>query len=206
MNSKFKVSSLVSAYRKINPFIRFALNGVILYLIWQIFYTVFRDLDFINFFYEEATYLLTTIQLRFTKILLEIFGYHIEIYGKLIKAIGGTSIHLDRGCLGRNPQGLFIGFLLAYPGSFKNKLWYIPLGLIVITILNIFRIIALFITNDYYPEYLDLNHHYIFKIVVYFFIFLMWLIWIQKVSKFKFNYKKLNENNVAEKINENNDK
>jgi exosortase/archaeosortase family protein len=204
MSKNLNIKNLVYSYKKINPFLRFAINGIFLFLIWKLFYSFIRNLDFVDFIYEESTYILTNFQLILTKFVLEIFGYNIEIYGKLIKAVGGTSIHLDRGCLGRNPQGLFIGFILAFPGSFKNKLWYIPLGLMVITLLNIVRIIALFITNNCCAEYMDLNHHYIFKIIVYFFIFLMWYIWIQKISKF--NYKKLSEKAVKEKKTENTDK
>jgi hypothetical protein len=32
------------------------------------------------------------------------------------------------------------------------------------------------------PEYLDFNHHYTFTVIVYAFIFLLWMIWVNKFS------------------------
>lgn len=201
-----KINSLNTAlekYRELNLFIRLAINGIVLYLIWTVFYKIFRDYYLVDYFYEEVTHHLTNIELIITKVFLGILGYDVEIFGKVIKIIGGTSIHLDRGCLGRNPIGLFVGFILAFPGIISRKLWYISLGLLVISFLNICRIVALFITNDCCSEYMDLNHHYIFKIIVYIFIFIMWFIWISKVNRFT-SQKKFSEKTNVDTTDENN--
>jgi len=191
------MNDYILKYKQLNPFIRLAVNGTVLFLIWTIFYKYFRSSDFIYFYYEEITYRLTNLQLKVTEFFLELIGYDIELYAKQIKHVGGASVHLDRGCLGRNPQGLFVGFILAWPGKFKNKLWFIPSGLIAIWIINVFRISALLITSNCCPQYMDLNHHVIFKIIVYACIFLMWFIWIQKINK----HHKVNENKNAPVVN-----
>jgi len=198
---------LLEKYRQLNLFIKLIVNGIVLYFLWTVFFMFFRNLEIVDFIYEEGTFYMTNIHLGITKFLLDLINYPAEIYGKSICSIQyGTSILLDRGCLGRNPIGLFVGFILAYPGDIKNKIWYIPLGLLVFSILNTIRIIGLYITNIRFPEYMDLNHHFVFKIIIYIFIFLMWYIWIKKINKFSNNYKKPNENIVAEKISENNPK
>jgi len=180
---KTKILYYIKQYKKIRPTFRFVINGAVIYLLWTVFYELIRDFYLFDFIYEEITYHLTNTQLFLTKQFLNIIGYDVEIYGKLIKIVDGASIHLDRGCLGRNPLGLFVGFILAFPGSTKHKFWFIPAGVLFISSLNVLRIIALLLTNQYYPQYMDLNHHFIFKIIVYFFILMMWIIWIKKIKK-----------------------
>jgi len=191
---KNKILNSVLSYKKINPTYRFVINGAIIFLIWTIFYKLIRNFYLFDFFYEEVTYHLTNIQLYLTKIILNLVGFNIEIYGKMISIVDGASVHLDRGCLGRNPLGLFVGFLLAFPGTIKHKLWFIPAGVLFISLLNVFRIIALILTNEYYPQYMDLNHHFIFKVIVYFFIFVMWAFWIKNLKKAKKNLFEIKQN------------
>ncbi len=162
--------------------LKFALNSIILLLLWFSFYKVFRNILLVDYLYEEAIYGLTKIQLIFSKLFLEMLGYNVEIYGKIVKIVGSYGVHLDRGCLGRNTLGLFLGFIIAFPGSIKNKTWFLSLGTVIFIFLNILRIMALAITDMCCRERLDFNHHFAFKIVVYAVIFLLWVWWIQKYS------------------------
>lgn len=161
------------------------INIIVIILIWILFYNFIRKISFIDYIYEEGIYFQTKIQLIFSKLLLNIFGYDIEIYGKTIKIIGSYGVHLDRGCLGRNTLGLFIGFILVFPGNFLNKLWFMILGVIIFIFLNVSRIVALTIIENICPQNLDFNHHFTFKIIVYIVIFFLWTWWIRKYSLLK---------------------
>lgn len=173
---------LIDKYKNLTPLIKFFANGVILVIIWALFYQFLRYSPFIHSLYEIATNSLTKSLLISSEFLLEIFGFETEISGKIMRIVGTGGIHLDRGCLARNLMGLFTGFIIAYPGSIKHKLWVIPAGLLVINILNVFRISGLAYLVLRFPEYVDINHHVIFKYTVYFFIFLMWYFWIKHYS------------------------
>lgn len=74
----------------------------------------------------------------------------------------------------------FTGFIIAFPASIKNKIWYIPFGIVMIYLLNVFRIFCLAIIWIYYPAYLDFNHHYTFTLFVYLDIFLLWMAFVKK--------------------------
>jgi exosortase/archaeosortase family protein len=162
--------------------VKFFINGALLFGIWWVFYTFLRDTAFIHNLYEEITAILTKNLLIASKHFLNILGFETEVFGKTIRITGTGGVYLDRGCLGRNLMGLFAGFIIAYPGIIKKKLWYIPLGLVLITIINIFRISALAYIVVCCPEHVDINHHVIFKYTVYTLIFLMWYIWIKRVN------------------------
>ncbi len=194
-----KIKEFVIKYKKIKPLYRFAINGLFLYLLWIVFYSFFRYHSFVNFFYDEATFHLTNSWLYSTKFFLNMLGYEagIEIPRKLLILAGTPGVILERGCLGRNMMGLFAGFIIVYPGNIKTKLWYIPLGLLIIYMLNVFRIAGLSFTQLYFPEYLDINHHTVFKYTVYTAIFILWVIWIGKLNKS--SVEKTNDSSVETK-------
>jgi exosortase/archaeosortase family protein len=71
--------------------------------------------------------------------------------------------------------------IVAYPGPLKYKLIFIPAGILAIHGLNITRFYALAMSDLYSREYFELHHHFIFKAVVYVFIFLIWM-WFVRLS------------------------
>lgn len=172
---------------------RFLINLAVLGLIWIVFYKVFRYKGFIHKFYEYGVIKFTNFLTETTRIFLTIFGYEAEVEGKIIRIVGTAGIYLDKGCLARNLMGLYVGFVLAYPGTWKNKLWYIPFGLVVINILNILRLGGMAILVKCCPENVDFNHHYVFKIVTFGAILIMWYFWI-----FQMNKKPKQKENISE--------
>jgi exosortase/archaeosortase family protein len=184
--------SIFEKYKKLPDIIKFVVNGTLLVVLWFIFYSVFRYMNFIHQMYEIASREFTNFLLWNCKALLNILGYEVEISGKAFNIVGTAGVYLDKGCLARNLMGLFTGFVIAYPGLVKIKLWFIPSGLIVINILNIIRLSAIAILTECCPEKVEFNHHYVFKIVVFSCILLMWYIWIFKINIPK-NDKNINE-------------
>lgn len=77
----------------------------------------------------------------------------------------------------------WIFIMLLFPGSWKHKLWYIPLGLIVIHFVNVFRICSLALSLLPWPAHFDFFHDYVIKTFFYFVIFLMWVIWVEKIAR-----------------------
>jgi exosortase/archaeosortase family protein len=80
-------------------------------------------------------------------------------------------------CNGLVLYALFSGFIVAFPGPARRKLWFIPLGLFLIYSLNVLRVIALSINTYYDHKSADFNHHYTFTAVVYASIFALWMWW-----------------------------
>ena len=75
---------------------------------------------------------------------------------------GSNGVWIGGPCNGITLMFLFAIFVIAYPGSFKNKLWYVPLGILIVHIINIIRIIVLALIANYNYYYLDFNHTYTF--------------------------------------------
>ncbi|MCC6684896.1 MAG: exosortase family protein XrtF [Bacteroidia bacterium] len=91
-------------------------------------------------------------------------------------------VGVGRPCNGLELFALFAGFVLAFPGNWKHKLWYIPAGVLVIHILNVMRVASLTLIQLNYPQYLQFNHKYTFTVLVYALTFGLWMIWVNKFS------------------------
>jgi exosortase family protein XrtF len=93
-----------------------------------------------------------------------------------------TGVWVGDECNGFKLFSIFSIFIMAFPGNIKTKLWFIPLGLVIIHLANVFRVMALVLINNHYPQYLDFNHLYTFTILVYAIIFILWYIWAKKYA------------------------
>ncbi len=167
--------------------VRFLVGGIVLFFITWFFYGVLRENETIDEYYVTALNYFARMLLFFSEIFTELLGFEVVTYGKTIRIIDGLKAHgvyLDRGCMGRNVMLAYAGLIAVFPGSWKHKIWYIPMGLAIITFVNILRISGLAITAYCCPEYSEVNHHLVFKIVAWGVIFILWKIWFDKFSPF----------------------
>lgn len=98
---------------------------------------------------------------------------------------GSNGVWIGGPCNGITLMFLFAIFVIAYPGSIKNKLWYVPLGILIVHTINIIRIIALALISYYNYEYLDFNHTYTFTFLAYSAVFGLWMLWVNNFSNTK---------------------
>jgi len=93
------------------------------------------------------------------------------------------SLYVANVCLGADVMFIFAAFVIAYPGQQKAKFWFIPVGIVAIHLVNILRITGLCLTKIYWPTMMDPNHHVIFNIIIFSFVFMLWIRWITHYSK-----------------------
>ena len=74
----------------------------------------------------------------------------------------------------------WIFLMVLFPGPWKHKLWYIPVGLVIIEWTNVIRICGILMLQIQWPNSFHLAHDYIFKLFFYLVIFLMWMVWVEK--------------------------
>jgi len=161
---------------------RFFLISSLIYLFWFLLY---------EYYIKPHTLLdekvITNIILS-TKFFLEAFSYKVylvmdNLNFQMIGIDGAHPVWIGGPCDGVSIMAIFLIFISAYPGNQKHKLWYIPLGIIYIHFINIFRVAGLTLINFYAPEYLEFNHNYTFTFIVYSLIFIFWITWVNKFSK-----------------------
>ena len=69
--------------------------------------------------------------------------------------------------------------MLIFPGPWKHKAWYIPLGLVIVEFINVVRVVGISLFLIRFPHDFELAHEYIFKTMFYVVIFLMWVVWVE---------------------------
>jgi exosortase family protein XrtF len=90
-------------------------------------------------------------------------------------------LRIVEGCNGASTMILFAAFVIAFSGSWKKSLWFIPLGIVIIHLSNIFRIFILGVVAMNKPEWSDFFHQYFLPAAIYGTIFLLWVFWVRMV-------------------------
>lgn len=103
-------------------------------------------------------------------------------YSVLVLMNGLPAVVVGAPCNGMVLYALFGGFVLAFPGPWRRKLWFIPLGMALIWVLNVLRVAALALNHHYAHQSVDFNHHYTFTFVVYACIFGLWMLWARRLA------------------------
>jgi exosortase/archaeosortase family protein len=93
---------------------------------------------------------------------------------------GAPTVVVGAPCDGLVLYALLVGFVLAYPGSNQRRLWFIPVGIAALWLLNVIRIMALALNHRYSPETFDFDHHYAFNAVAYAALGGLWLLWTRQ--------------------------
>jgi exosortase/archaeosortase family protein len=94
----------------------------------------------------------------------------------------GSWISINRSCAGDKQILQFMLLLLIYPGPWKHKLWYIPMGMVIIHFTNVLRIVLLSLVSVNWPEYWHLAHNTVLRGMFYVVILVLWIVWIEFIG------------------------
>lgn len=168
--------------RLLKPFLYKAVG---LFVVWQVMYHLVIVPD------GRANQWLTEKVVIGTKLGLNLFGYDTS-HNWTNHFDGDTSryVFIDNEpvvlvgdpCNGLELMALFMGFIIAFPGSWKFKSIFLPLGSIFIFFINVIREVILALNYKYFQETFDFNHKYTYVFIVYSFIFLIWRYWLNNYS------------------------
>jgi exosortase family protein XrtF len=157
--------------------IRFLIIFFALYLGWTVLYELVIQP------WGKLDQLVINSCSNFSAALLNLLGYSTFTSSReTIRTIGIDGTHglwIGDPCNGITLFALFSSFIVAFPGSTKHKLWFIPLGIMLIHLMNVIRIAVLCIIVFYNTNWLDFNHTYFFQILMYIFIFSLWWLWMK---------------------------
>ena len=219
MSTKIK-NFLNNLYQKLRPFkdiIWFLCLFLIFEFIWKLCVHVGDDERILLVLgknltgYTEGICLWTAESLYW--LIHDLLGYHdFYINGNILQFKNSIPIEIVWGCTGLKQVFMFTFIITFYFGPTKKKLWYIPMSLVILIIVNILRlaIIFLIIRNpfpewfitvnewynnhtwsntkenyiQFYKDWFNVFHRDIFTWLYYDgIIFILWLIWEEKINK-----------------------
>ncbi len=143
-------------------------------LYWQ-----FADkyLDYISFWRYSL--------LKFSSIIANLVGFDTQMVGPYkLKLAGETHmVSMVYSCIGYGVTSVWLAFTLAMEFGWKKKLFWLVIGSCGLFILNCFRIVAILLAHDRLGENALFDHHTLFNIVAYGFVFLLMYLIIQANEK-----------------------
>jgi exosortase/archaeosortase family protein len=120
--------------------------------------------------------------------------FNVKVLGMTINTVDTTMLFPDCGYIGINHSCSavkqfmqWLVLMILYPGPWRHKLWYIPVGLFILHLTNIFRIVGLSVVLLNWPAYWDWSHDWVFRPFFYVVIFAMWVLWVERFSNRSLN-------------------
>lgn len=173
--------------KKVSP-AAFVLNMALIYLVWKLLSGYARMTDSpLHPFWRSLNDSVASLLSHSTAFVLNnLLGYDAIANSRNIFIQGSKGIYVADHCLGIAPCVIFTGFVLAYDGSWKHKLWFIPLGIAGVLAINAFRLILLSLTQKHFSQwYFHIGHSYLYLGLSYGLIFLLVMWWMNRLSHLK---------------------
>lgn len=112
---------------------------------------------------------------------LEIIGQPIRIDGTRVYG-EGFAVDIENGCNGIEALIIFLSATLSFPAPWKARLAGLAIGVVGIQIVNLVRVVALFLTGVYFPSFFDSSHTVVWQTIVILFAVLLWIFWAQRFA------------------------
>ena len=112
---------------------------------------------------------------------LNLFGLSTSVNGTVL-ASDSFAVEVVAECTVIGPLLVYMGAVLAYPSPLRAKSLGWALGLVVLTGLNIGRIMSLFWIGSTFPEYLGVAHLLVWQTAIILLAIVLWLIWVERFA------------------------
>ena len=104
-------------------------------------------------------------------------GFEATVSGRSLNLPGVVGVHVADGCNGLTTLGLFIGFVVAYPGKAWRRWLFIPAGMFAIYLTNVTRVATMLVVQKYLPIAFDPLHSFGLTTIFYVVVFALWVVW-----------------------------
>ncbi len=151
-------------------------------LIFGVLMCLFYMVVVFTSFYEHPFTSYLGFNAKISGRVLNLFGQDVTVRGMSISSLA-FSITLKRGCDAIEPTALFICAILAFPAAFIKKVAGVIAGALLLAVLNVVRIVTLFLVGFYLPSFFELMHADIWQGLFIFLAIFFWIIWLLWLSK-----------------------
>lgn len=112
---------------------------------------------------------------------LNLLGQDVILRGTVIQG-PRFAVNIRNGCNGIEAMLIFLAAVLAFPAPWRSRLLGLALGAIAIQIVNLVRVVSLYLTGAYFPKLFDASHTVIWQSVVILFSVLLWIFWANRFT------------------------
>jgi exosortase/archaeosortase family protein len=118
------------------------------------------------------------------------------VSGNILSALGegavvsGTSIispkfsaQIAQGCDAIEATGLFMCAILAFPAGLLKKVAGIAAGMVFLAVLNLVRVVSLFLIGIHLPRIVDFMHIEVWQGLFIIFAVMLWVVWLLWIAR-----------------------
>ena len=118
---------------------------------------------------------------RVSGVVLDLIGQDVTMQGTIIRS-PRFAVNIRNGCNGVEAMLIFLAAVLAFPAPWRSRIAGLVLGILAIQVVNLIRVVALFLTGAYFPKLFDTSHTVIWQTVVILFGVLLWIFWANRFA------------------------
>ena len=165
-----------------DPASLFVVEIFMIYGIWKLSHHFLLQTDW----WKKLVFYIGGFYADITNSILHVFGEHTYYHGISITFLDGLqrTLRVEEHCLAIPATIIFVSSIALFGGSVKNKMWFIPLGIFCIFLINTIRLVLLSYIFENFPEtFFRVNHSFVYVVLTYSFIFLMIAWWMNSYNK-----------------------
>lgn len=124
----------------------------------------------------------TTFVAHEARLALALLGEDAKVEGQVLST-PRFAVAIYNGCNGLEAILVFVCGVLAFPAPARRKAIGVALGLVAIQAFNLIRIVALFYTGVFKPEWFGASHVLVWQSLVIVFAVSLWVLWVQRYAR-----------------------
>ena len=165
-------------WEKVRGVFWFCLITIIFHVLWRLWANTFHFTPIQPCISSISTFIVHQL----TYILRQILNVTIYTEPHIIITKNGIRLLLGESASGFKQMCQFAILILLFNGHWTRKAWFIPLGIIILHLTNVFRIICLVVIAMHWQNQIHYAHDNWLRILYYVVIFGLWLVWVEKIA------------------------
>jgi len=124
----------------------------------------------------------------FTGQIAKLSGVALRALGQDVTRVGTMlrsprfAVNIRNGCNGVEAMVILLAAIVAFPAPWKARLIGLAAGAVAIQVVNLVRVVALFLTGAYLPRFFDTSHTVVWQSLVILSAVLIWILWARRVA------------------------
>ena len=156
----------------LSPLTRFLMKVSAIYIIWYLIYDYYLLPD------GRLDAFLSLSGVNLAGGILNIFGWDIYSEARVLAITGTNGVEIQNGCNGLRLIGLYMGFIIAFPGGpIQKRMIFLAGGILLLFVANVFRIMIFALSIYYVPTFWEQVHTYSAYFIFYPIVLTLWYIW-----------------------------
>ena len=156
----------------LSPLTRFLIKVSTIYIIWYLIYDYYLLPD------GRLDAFLSLSGVNLAGGILNIFGWDIYSEARVLAITGTNGVEIQNGCNGLELIGLYMGFIIAFPGGpIQKRMIFLAGGILLLFVANVFRIMIFALSIYYIPTFWEQVHTYSSYFIFYPIVLTLWYIW-----------------------------